>query len=89
MFNINPLLYSFDDNKDDVESSNIEKAKYCSYTNTLVIKFSGGSAYLYSSLPPSIWRGFQISESKGRYFFMKIKDTYPCLKLPINDAHSQ
>jgi hypothetical protein len=82
VFNINPLLYSFDDNDEVCESSNIEKAKYCSYTNTLVIKFGGGGVYLYSAMPPSIYRSFLMAESKGRFFYKKIKGTYPCLKLP-------
>ena len=82
MKSINPLLYSFDDNDQECESSNIDKVKYCSYTNTLVIKFSGGGVYLYSALPPSVYRSFCMAESKGRYFFTKIKGVYPFLKLP-------
>jgi hypothetical protein len=88
MKSINPLLYSFDERDELSESSNIDKAKYCSYTNTLVIKFSGGNVYLYSALPPSVYRSFCIAESKGRYFFSKIRGVYPYLKLPINNAHS-
>jgi len=85
MKNINPLLYSFNDNDDISDlSSNIECAKYCDYTRTLVLKFKGGAIYLYSSMPPSVYRSFCISESKGTYFYRKIRGVYPYLKIPTS-----
>ncbi len=82
MKSISPSLYSFNDNDENCCSSNIDKVKYCNYTNTMIIKFSGGGVYLYSALPPSVYRSFLIAESKGSYFAKKIKDVYPFLKLP-------
>lgn len=81
MLNINPLLYSFDENKDKVSSSNIEMCKYCNITNTLFVKFAPDSIYLYSAIPPSVWRSFNMAESKGKFFYRKIKGAYPYIKL--------
>jgi|GEM_PF-3977450 len=85
MITINPLLYSFDDNKHRVESSNIEMVKYCHMTCTLIVKFSGGGIYLFSALPPSVYRSFCIAESKGSFFFKKIKGVYPYKKISHED----
>ncbi len=82
LFTINPSLYSFDDgDRDSVESSNIDKIKYCSYTYTLIVKFTGGGVYLYSSVPHSIGKKFAAAESKGKYLAKYIVGAYPYTKL--------
>lgn len=81
MFHIKPSLYAFDEGDALSVSSNITKAKYCNMTNTLVLEFGGQSVYMYSALPPSIYRSFCISESKGKYFYNKIRGVYPYKKL--------
>jgi hypothetical protein len=86
LFNLNPKLYTFDDeDTQDIESSNILAAKYCQKTYTLSVKFENGGVYIYSSLPPSIYRSFCIAESKGRFLFKKIRGSYPYKRITINE----
>jgi hypothetical protein len=82
LFSINPLLYSFEDgDKDKVDSSNIDKIKYCSHTYTLIVKFSSGGVYLYSSVPHSVGHKLLRAESKGKYLSKYIVRNYPFVKL--------
>ena len=82
LFHIKPLVYAFsDDERDTVESSNIDKAKYCPNTYTLVVKFAGGGVYLYSSIPHSVGRKFFCAESKGKYLSKHIIGAYPFIKI--------
>jgi len=84
MKSINPLLYSFDDSCLVDTSTNVKAAKYCSLTNTLTVKFSGDGVYLYSALPPSVYRDFCRADSKGRFISKKIRGAYPYIKLPTS-----
>jgi len=82
LFHIKPLVYAFsDDDKDTIDSSNIDKAKYCPHTYTLVVKFAGGGVYLYSSLPHSVGKKLFSAESKGKYLKKHVIGRYPYIKL--------
>lgn len=82
LFTINPLLYNFDDSdKDSIESSNIDKMKYCPVTYTLIVKFTGGGIYLYSSVPHSVAKKMFSAESKGKFLSKTIIGAYPFVKL--------
>ena len=84
MNSINPLLYSFDESSLVDNSTNVKAAKYCPMTNTLTVKFSGEGVYLYSALPPSVYRDFCRAESKGRFISKRIKGAYPYKRLPTS-----
>lgn len=84
MKSIYPLLYSFDEKYNVDSSSNVKAAKYCVITNTLTVKYTGDDIYLYSAMPPSVWRSFCIAESKGSFIARKIKGAYPYKKLPTS-----
>ena len=82
LFTINPSLYSFSDGEENkIDSSNIDNIKYCGYTYTLIVKFSGGGVYLYSSVPHSVGRKFLSAESKGQFLARKIVGNYPYKKI--------
>lgn len=86
LFNLNPLVYKFnDEDMEGIESSNIIAFKYCNITYTLSVKFDGGGVYIYSSLPPSIYRSFCIAESKGRFLFKRIRGSYPYKRITIKE----
>jgi hypothetical protein len=68
----------------DFESSNIESMEFDFVKNVLKVEFKGGIQYLYSSIPSSVAQTFKNAESKGQFFALRIKNSYPCKKLSNN-----
>lgn len=60
-----------------VNSSNLAKVGYDSFSNTLEVKFHNGSAYRYKNVPPGIYNALLHASSKGTYFNYNIKNRYP------------
>ncbi|MCO4293797.1 KTSC domain-containing protein [Solitalea sp. MAHUQ-68] len=60
------------------ESSFINNVGYYScdgYLGFMIITMNGKS-YLYANVPLSIWKGFKIAESKGKYYHAYINGRY-------------
>jgi hypothetical protein len=60
-------------NRISVESSNIESIGYDSNSKILEIEFNDHSVYRYYEVPEDVYDELMASESKGSYFFRKIK----------------
>ncbi len=69
----------------DFESSNIESFEFDFIKNVLKVEFKNGIMYLYSAIPHTVAEAFKHSESKGKYFNLKIKNSYPSKKLDFKD----
>ena len=60
-------------NRISVESSNIESIGYDSNSKILEIEFNNYSIYRYYEVAEDVYDELMVSESKGSYFFRKIK----------------
>ena len=56
-----------------VISSNVEAAGYMPELGRLVIRYQGGSVYVYYRVPAAIWVEFQAAQSKGQYLAQCVK----------------
>lgn len=56
-----------------VRSSSIAAAGYDPVGRTLRIRFIGGDAYDYQSVPADVFRGFLDAPSKGRFVNWQVK----------------
>ena len=65
----------------DVESGNMESAGYSPESKTLEIRFKGGGLYSYAGVPQSAYDGLMSAESKGKYFYANIKNSYKWKKV--------
>jgi hypothetical protein len=59
-----------------VESSAIHAIGYDAEHWVLEIIFTGGGIYHFHHVPPSIYRGFAASRSKGSYFQDRIRGRF-------------
>lgn len=46
------------------------------YTQILEVRFTSGATYKYTGVPLNIFKSFEASDSKGRFFVENIKDKY-------------
>jgi hypothetical protein len=68
-------------------SSVIRKSDYLPETGELLITFTTGRRYLYSSVPEEEVRRFRAASSKGVHFNRYIRDRYRCRELhPLPDG---
>jgi len=58
-------------------SSNIDQADYDADAQTLTVTFRSGQDYVYSGVPPSVWRQFGLATSKGQFLRRVVQDRYP------------
>jgi hypothetical protein len=56
-----------------VKSSNVEAYGYDRTTSSLYIRYIGGKTYRYLDVPPLVYRGLQLAESKGGYLQTRVK----------------
>lgn len=61
-------------------SSNLVGGKYDYATSELRIEFGSG-AYIYSSVPPSVWDAMRAAPSKGAFLAKEIKPNYASRKV--------
>ncbi len=54
---------------------------YDTDNQTLEIEFIRGAVYQYSDVPPSIYDGIMMADSKGKFFHANVKNTFSCVKL--------
>ena len=64
-----------------VESSNLASVAYDSEREILEIEFKSGGIYEYTGVPQSVYDGLMNAESKGKYFYQYIRDSYSYLKI--------
>lgn len=57
-----------------VDSSNIEWVSYDEEKEDLYIGFRNNTTYVYNKVPKDIFDGLLHAGSKGRYFWMKIRN---------------
>ncbi len=60
----------------NLESSNLERAKYDEKTSTLEIEFKGGRIYQYFDVPETVFKGLISASSHGEFFHAQIKGHY-------------
>jgi len=66
---------------EDFESSNIELVGYDREASVLLIRFKGGTEYLYKDVASCIYEDMTHVESLGKYFNELIKGNYPVMKV--------
>lgn len=64
-----------------VLSSNVCSIGYDCDSRILEIEFKGGSVYQYRGVPESIFTQLLNAASKGSFFHLNIKDSYPCARI--------
>ena len=64
-----------------VKSSNIVSVGYDSEKKILEIEFAGQGIYQYADVPSLTVAEFMRAESKGKYFYIKIKPNYDATKI--------
>ena len=63
------------------DSSHIDSYVYDDFRYSLVLKFSDGSRYLYTGVPPSVYMRLEMAQSKGRFLYYTLRNNYSCTKL--------
>lgn len=59
-----------------VDSSNIEAIGYDAEARELWVRFTSGSTYVYSDVPPATYDDIMRADSKGSYLNREIKPNY-------------
>lgn len=59
-------------NRTLVRSSNVRSYGYDPQTRTIQVQFTDGKIYEYYNRAPSVWRDFQLSQSKGSFVQNKL-----------------
>jgi hypothetical protein len=59
-----------------VESSMIHAVGYDPKSKTLEVVFNSGRTYIYEDVPPKVYKGLMVAESKGRYMRDEILEVY-------------
>ncbi len=63
------------------DSSHIDSYVYDDFRYSLVLKFSDGSRYLYTGVPPSVYLRLEMAQSKGKFLYYTLRNNYSCTKL--------
>lgn len=61
---------------DATGSSNITGGTYDPETRTLTLSFASGGTYVYTGVPPDVWKGLKEAGSTGAYFWRHIRGRY-------------
>jgi hypothetical protein len=64
-----------------VRSSNLDKIAYDYSKKELQIRFLGGGHYIYYNVTPDVFEGLKQADSKGKFFWIWIRDEYQYAKL--------
>lgn len=68
----------------NVESSNIHSVGYDGDTETLVVRFHGGTVYAYDGVPARVALAFMEADSHGSYFHANIRDRFDAEKIDMD-----
>ena len=58
-------------------SKTLATAVYDEFQEKLQLDFRDGSRYIYSKVPPDLFRGLLAANSKGRFFNQHIRRIFP------------
>ena len=73
----------------DCKSSNLAGFGYDAASKTLAVKFKdSGKTYHYADVPPDIFDEFGKAESKGKFFFAKVRNSYKAKLLEEKEGES-
>ena len=63
-------------------SANLQSLKYNDVTQTLTVYFRSGGIYAYRDVPPETVEELKHADSRGQFFFLYIRDSFPftCLR---------
>jgi len=64
-----------------VKSSTIQSIGYDAKEKILEVLFNSGGLYQYSGVPKEVADAFLNSDSKGSYFAISIRASFPCTRL--------
>jgi len=72
-----------------VQSSGLASVAYSKRRHILEIEFNNGAVYRYANVPPSMYCGLALAESKTRYYVNNIRrnDRYVRVRPRIKDNH--
>ncbi len=62
-------------------STAIRSLAYDAFTRELWVMFTTGRRYVYSEVPPDVYRAFFSATSRGTFFNQEIRDHYPYREL--------
>ena len=65
-------------------SSNIVRLRFLKESSTLVIQFSSGAHYRYEAVPESLVAEMINSPSQGKFFYARIRSSFPGIKCESN-----
>lgn len=68
-----------------VTSSNLRSVGYSPLQQILEVEFSTGAVYQYSGVPQDVYDEFMGAESKGSYFYQRIRSTYTFIRVGMED----
>ena len=73
-----------------VQSTNISEVGYEAETQTLRVRFKGGSVYEYHGVPPDVHAGLLEARSKGAYLAKMVvrNHRYGFRKLSLEEAQA-
>jgi len=63
------------------QSSHLQAYEYDPDNQVLTVMFTNGSTYQYGGVPLTEYHNLQRSGGGGTYFWAKIRDRYPTVKL--------
>lgn len=64
-----------------VVSSSLRSVGYLEVESVLEAEFRDGAVYRYSAVPPSVWSQLLAAPSKGAFFNLNVRATYPYEKV--------
>ena len=64
-----------------VDSTNLAAVGYDARAKVLEIEFRSGPVYRYFEVPRAVYRGLMRAQSKGTYFYEKIRYSYSVMRL--------
>jgi KTSC domain len=65
-----------------LDSTTLMAATYNEHRETLQLDFRDGTRYLYSRIPPTLFRELLNAASKGSFFNRRIRSRFPYAKIP-------
>jgi len=71
------LEYLTEDARMAIASANLKSIAYDEEWETLDVYFRSGGVYRYEDVPPDVVEELKFAESRGRYFWIYIRNSYP------------
>ena len=62
-------------------STSIQSVDYDLTSLQMRITFKSGERYVYYNVPPSVFKGFDVAPSKGKYFQRRVRNRFRFRKI--------